>query len=47
MVSQKLLDASITVVNMPTKPAPVIDLSKIVFAVWRSRLKASKHKNTV
>jgi type I restriction enzyme R subunit len=42
----KLLDASITGVEMPTKPSPVMDLSKIDFAALRSRFKESKHKNT-
>jgi type I restriction enzyme R subunit len=42
----KLLDASITGVDMPAKPAPVIDLSKIDFEALRSRFKESKHKNT-
>jgi type I restriction enzyme, R subunit len=42
----KLLDASITGVDMPAKPVPVIDLSKIDFEALRSRLKESKHKNT-
>jgi type I restriction enzyme R subunit len=42
----KLLDASITGVAMPVKPAPVMDLSKIDFAALRSRFKESKHKNT-
>jgi len=42
----KLLDASITGVAMPTKPAPVLDLSKIDFEALRRRFKESKHKNT-
>jgi type I restriction enzyme R subunit len=42
----KLLDASITGVDMPGNPAPVIDLSKIDFEALRSRFKESKHKNT-
>jgi type I restriction enzyme R subunit len=42
----KLLDASITGVDMPAKPAPVMDLSKIDFKALRSRFKESKHKNT-
>jgi type I restriction enzyme R subunit len=42
----KLLDASITGVDMPAKPAAVIDLSKIDFEALRSRFKESKHKNT-
>jgi len=40
------LDASITGVDMPAKPVPVIDLSKINFAALRDRFKESKHKNT-
>jgi type I restriction enzyme R subunit len=42
----KLLDASITGVDMPAKPVPGMDLSKIDFAALRSRFKDSKHKNT-
>jgi type I restriction enzyme R subunit len=42
----KLLDASITGVDMPTKPAPVMDLSKIDFEALAKRFKESKHKNT-
>lgn len=42
----KLLDASITGVDMPAKPAPVMDLSNIVFEALRSRFQESKHKNT-
>jgi type I restriction enzyme R subunit len=42
----KLLDASITGVEMPTRPAPVMDLSKIDFEALRSRFKESKHRNT-
>ena len=42
----KLLDASITGVDMPAKPAPVLALSKIDFEAVRSRFKESKHKNT-
>jgi type I restriction enzyme R subunit len=42
----KLLDSSITGVEMPAKPAPVMDLSKIDFEALRSRFKDSKHKNT-
>jgi type I restriction enzyme R subunit len=41
-----LLDASITGANMPEKPAPVIDLSKINFEALRERFEAAKHKNT-
>jgi type I restriction enzyme R subunit len=42
----KLLDASITGVDIPAKPAPVMDLSKIDFVALRCRFKESKHKNT-
>jgi type I restriction enzyme R subunit len=42
----KLLDASITGVDMPTKPAPVMDLTKIDFEALGRRFKESKHKNT-
>jgi len=42
----KVLDASITGVAMPTKPAPLLDLSKIDFEALRKRLKGSKHRNT-
>jgi type I restriction enzyme R subunit len=42
----KLLDASITGVDMPAKPAPVMDLSKIDFEALRKRFKESKHRNT-
>jgi type I restriction enzyme R subunit len=42
----KLLDASITGVDMPAKPAPVLDLSKIDFEALRSRFRESKHQNT-
>jgi type I restriction enzyme R subunit len=42
----KLLDESITGVDMPAKPAPVMDLSKIDFEALRSRFKESKRKNT-
>jgi type I restriction enzyme, R subunit len=42
----RLLDASITGVDMPSKPAPVIDLSKIDFEALRHRFKDSKRKNT-
>jgi type I restriction enzyme R subunit len=41
-----LLDKSITGVKMPSKPAPVMDLSKIDFEKLRERFRASKHKNT-
>jgi type I restriction enzyme, R subunit len=33
-------------VQIPTKPAPMMDLSKIDFAKLRERFKESKHKNT-
>jgi type I restriction enzyme, R subunit len=42
----KVLDASITGVAMPAKPAPVLDLSKIDFEALRKRFKDSKHRNT-
>ncbi|HYG23308.1 MAG TPA: HsdR family type I site-specific deoxyribonuclease [Verrucomicrobiae bacterium] len=42
----KLLDASIRGVDMPEKPAPVMDLSKIDFEALARRFKESKHKNT-
>ena len=42
----KLLDASITGVDMPAKPAPVLDLSKVDFEALRRRFKEAKHKNT-
>jgi type I restriction enzyme R subunit len=42
----KLLDASITGVDMPAKPAPVMDLSKIDFEALRKRFKESKYRNT-
>jgi type I restriction enzyme R subunit len=42
----RLFDASITGVAMPSKPAPVMDLSKIDFGALRKRFKESKHKNT-
>jgi type I restriction enzyme R subunit len=41
-----LLDSSITGVDMPVKPAPVMDLSKVDFEALRSRFKDSKSKNT-
>ena len=42
----KLLDDSITGVEMPSKPAPLIDLSKIDFEALSRRFRQSKHKNT-
>jgi type I restriction enzyme R subunit len=42
----KLLDASITGVAIPSKAAPVMDLSKIDFEALRKRFKESKHRNT-
>ena len=42
----KLLDASISGVEMPTKPTPGLDLSKINFEALRERFEESKHKNT-
>ncbi len=41
-----LLDASITGVAMPSKPAPVMDLSKSDFEALGKQFKQSKHKNT-
>jgi type I restriction enzyme R subunit len=41
-----LLDTSITGVAIPSRPAPVMDLSKIDFEALRKRFKDSKHKNT-
>ncbi len=32
--------------DMPAKPAPVMELSKIDFEALRSRFKESRHKNT-
>jgi type I restriction enzyme, R subunit len=42
----RLLDTSITGVAMPSRPAPIMDLSKIDFEALRKRFKESKHKNT-
>ncbi len=42
----RLLDSSITGVEMAANPAPVMNLSKIDFEALRSRFKQSKHKNT-
>ena len=42
----KLLDASITGVDMPAKPAPVMDLSKIDFTALAAKFKESMHKHT-
>jgi type I restriction enzyme, R subunit len=42
----ELLDESITGVQIPKKPAPTMDLSKIDFAALRERFRESKHKNT-
>jgi type I restriction enzyme R subunit len=41
----ELLDTSITGVEMPAKPVPVIDLSKIDFEALRSRFKESRRQN--
>jgi type I restriction enzyme, R subunit len=41
-----LLDASIIGVAMPSKPAPLMDLSKIDFEALHERFRQSKHKNT-
>jgi type I restriction enzyme R subunit len=43
---REVLDASITGVEMPATPVPVLDLSKIDFAALAKRLKQAKHKNT-
>jgi type I restriction enzyme R subunit len=42
----RLLDDSIVGVEMPVKPAPLLDLSKIDFDALRKRFTTSKHKNT-
>jgi len=42
----ELLDESITGVNMPGKPVPALDLSKIDFEALANRFKESKRKNT-
>ena len=42
----RVLDKSITGVDMPAKPVPVIDLSRIDFEALRQRFAQSKHKNT-
>ena len=42
----KLLDASITGVDMPAKPAAALDLSKVDFEALRRRFAESKHRNT-
>jgi type I restriction enzyme, R subunit len=42
----RILDKSITGVEMPTKPAPVMDLSKIDFEALKKRFKESPRKNT-
>ena len=42
----KLLGDSITGVDMPAKPAPVMDLSKIDFEALRSRFKEPPYMNT-
>jgi len=43
---QEVLDNSITGVDMPDKPVPMIDLSRIDFEKLRGRIKASRHKGT-
>jgi type I restriction enzyme R subunit len=43
---QEVLDNSITGVDMPAKPVPLINLSAIDFEKLRSRFKKSKHRNT-
>jgi type I restriction enzyme R subunit len=42
----RVLDKSITGVEMPTKSAPVMDLSKIDFEALKKRFKESPQKNT-
>ena len=42
----RILDASITGVDMPAKPAPLMDLSKVDFEALRQRFQESKHPNT-
>lgn len=42
----RLLDESITGVAMPSRPAAIIDLSKIDFDALRGKFKDAKHKNT-
>jgi type I restriction enzyme R subunit len=42
----KLLDASITGADMPTRLVPAMDLSKIDFDTLRKRFKESKQRNT-
>ena len=42
----QVLDKSITGVEMPTKPAPLMDLSKIDFEALKRRFKESPQKNT-
>ena len=42
----KLLDTSIAGADMPAKPAPVMDLSKIDFGALAAKFKESKHMNT-
>ena len=43
---REVLDASITGVDMPVKPVPVMDLSKIDFEALAQRFKLSKTRNT-
>ena len=43
---REVLDSSITGADMPGKPAPLIDLSKIDLEALRKRLEKSKHRNT-
>jgi type I restriction enzyme R subunit len=42
----RVLDESITGVEMPVTPAALLDLSKIDFAALATKFKAAKHKNT-
>ena len=43
---REVLDASITGVDMPTRPAPVMNLAKIDFEALAKRFKLSKTRNT-
>mgnify|MGYP001321862827 CR=1 FL=1 len=43
---REVLDMSITGADIPGKPAPLIDLSKIDLEALRKRLEKSKHRNT-
>jgi len=37
---------TLTSLDMPAKPAPVMNLSKIDFAALAAKFKVSRHKNT-